>query len=311
MIASRARGRCSRRSPTCCAIDPSAQFDLEPVAGDHPRVRVRPWYREPLLHFAALGLALFGLFELVGPDRAGETIVVSADTLARIQTQHARRLGREPTPDELDAAIREWADAEMLYREARALGLDRGDPIVRRRLTQKMAFLFEEIEDPSEPSDAQLEQWIRDHADRFEQAPRVALTHVYIKSSSRVIPEAKLLELEQALTEGADPATLGEGFGLGQVLQPKTIAELNRSFGPEFGDSVAALPDVGWHRVRSLYGWHLVHVEARLPGRLSSVDEVRGQAREGLLGEAREQAREQAMADLRDRYVLEIEGEHE
>lgn len=260
------------------------------------------------MHFAVLGLALFGLFELVRPAPAGETIVVSQDTFARIEAQQQRRLGRDPTLQELDTAIEDWADTEMLYREARALGLDRGDPIVRRRLIQKMAFLFEEVDDPSEPSDAQLEQWIRDHADRFEQAPRVALIHVFVPSSSRVVPEAKLLECEQALANGADPATLGEGFALGQELQPKTIVELNRSFGPGFGDSVAALPDVGWHRVRSLYGWHLVHVEARLSGRLAGVDEVRGQAREGLLGEARERAREQAMEQLRGRYVIEIAG---
>ena len=268
----------------------------------------RPWYREPLLHFAVLGLALFGLFELVRPAPAGETIVVSPDTLARIQSQQQRRLGREPSTDEIDAAIRDWADAEMLYREARALGLDRGDPIVRRRLVQKMAFLFEEVDEPPEPSDAELEQWIADHADRFEQAPRVALTHVFVPSSSRVVPEAKLLELEQALADGADPATLGEGFALGQELQPKTVVELNRSFGPGFGDSVAGLPDIGWHRVRSLYGWHLVHVEQRLPGRLAGVDEVRGQAREGLLAEARERAREQGMQQLRARYAVEIEA---
>lgn len=268
----------------------------------------RPWYREPLLHFAVLGLALFGLFELVGSEPTGGTIIVSADTLTRIESQQQRRLGRDPTPTELDAAIAAWADAEMLYREARALGLERGDPIVRRRLVQKMGFLLEEVGDPPEPSDAALEQWIGDHADRFEQAPRVALTHVFVPSSSRVVPEAKLIELEQALADGADPATLGEGFALGQELQPKTVVELNRSFGPAFGDSVAALPDTGWHRVRSLYGWHLVHVEARLGGRLASVDEVRGQAREGLLSAAREQAREQAMDDLRARYVIELEG---
>lgn len=272
-----------------------------------PARRVRAWIREPLLHFAVLGLALFGLFRVVGPaaPETGETIVVSADTLARIEAQQTRRLGREPTADELQAAVRAWADSEMLYREARALGLDRGDPIVRRRLMQKMQFLFEEAEPPPEPSDAELEQWIRDHADRFQQAPRFAITQVFIKSSSRVVPEAELRELETALTEGADPATLGQAFPLGQQITAKTVAELDRSFGPKFGEQVAALPDVGWHRLRSLYGWHLVHLDERLPGRLAGVDEVRSQAREGLLREAREQAAARALEQLRERYPVE------
>lgn len=269
----------------------------------------RRWYREPLVHFAVLGVALFGLFRVVGPSpQTGETIVVSAETLARIEAEQSRRLGRAPEADELDAAVRAWADAEMLYREARALGLDRADPIVRRRLMQKMQFLFEEAEPLPEPSDAQLEQWIADHADRFEQAPRFAITHVYVQASSRTTPESTLREIEVALAEGADPATLGQAFALGQELAAKTVVELNRSFGPGFGDGVAALPEAGWHRVRSIYGWHLVHLDERMPGRLASVDEVRAQAREGLLRDAREQAAARALEQLRERYAVEIEG---
>lgn len=269
----------------------------------------RPWYREPLVHFAVLGLLLFGLFRLVGPTEYGETIVVTADTRARIETQQARRLGREPTSDELDAAIRSWADAEILYREARALGLDRGDPIIRRRLTQKLQFSLEQAEAPPDPSDAELEAWIAAHADRFKQAPRVAFTHVFVRSSSRVVPEAELLELELALGEGADPATLGQAFVLGQVITAKTAADLDRQFGPGFGAKAIGLPELGWHRLRSLYGWHLVHVDERIPGRLAGVDEVRSQAREGLLRAAREQARARAIEQLRERYELVIEAD--
>lgn len=268
----------------------------------------RSWLREPLLHFAALGLALFVVYALVGPqDEAGGTIRVSAETQARIEAQHERRHGRAPTPEELDAAIQAWADGEMLYREARRLGLDRGDPIVRRRLTQKMQFLFEESAALPEPSDAELEAWIAAHADRFEQAPRTALTHVFVAASSRVVPEAELVEIERALADGADPATLGEAFALGQAIPAKTSAELDRSFGPGFGEAVDELPELGWHRIRSIYGWHLVHVEQRLPGRLASVDEVRAQARAGILERAREQTEAEAMAELRARYEVEIE----
>ena len=267
----------------------------------------RAWFREPLLHFAVLGVALFGLFRLVGPAEEGETIIVSAELRERLATQQQRRLGRAPTQEELDAAIQSWADAEMLYREARALGLDRADPIVRRRLTQKLQFSLEEAEELPVPSDAELEAWIADHADAFQQAPRVGFTHVFVQSSARSVPEAELAELETALSEGADPATLGQAFVLGQVITPKSAAELNRQFGPGFGDAALELPELGWHRVRSLYGWHLVHVDERLPGGLASVDEARARAREELLQAAREQAVERAMEELRSRYEVVIE----
>jgi parvulin-like peptidyl-prolyl isomerase len=267
----------------------------------------RRWTREPLLQFAVLGLVLFGVFRLVGVDEPGETVVITAATQDRIAAQQARRLGRAPTAEELDEAIQAWADAELLYREARALGLDRGDPIVRRRLTQKLQFSFEEAEEPPEPSDAQLEAWIRDHADRFQQAPRLGFTHVFVASPADAVPEAELAQHEAALAEGADPATLGQAFVLGQVITAKSAAELNRQFGPGFGDAALELPELGWHRLRSLYGWHLVHVDDRLPGGLASVGEVRAQARDQIRQAAREQARERGLAELRERYQVVVE----
>jgi peptidyl-prolyl cis-trans isomerase C len=266
----------------------------------------RAWFREPLIHFVLLGVVLFGLFRLVAPPPS-DTIVVSAETVERLRTQQARRLGREPDPAELDAAIRAWADGELLYREAIALGLDRGDPIVRRRLVQKMQFLFEQREPPAEPTDAELEAWIAEHRDRFEHAPRIGFTHVFVASSSRVTPEAELRAIEQDLLDGADPATLGEAFVLGQVLAAKSAADLNRQFGKSFGDEIMKLPDEGWHRLRSIYGWHLVHVDERMPGRLASVDEVRSQAREGLLEQLREAQSEAALDQLRGRYEIVVE----
>lgn len=270
--------------------------------------RTRPWTREPLLHFVLLGLLLFGLHRVVAPAPA-RTIVVSADTVERLRVQQERRLGHAPSHEELDAAIQSWAEGEMLYREAIELGLDRGDPIVRRRLVQKMQFLFEESEAPSEPSDAELEAWIAANAERFEQAPRVALTHVFVASSSRVVPEAQLRTLEDELRDGADPATLGEPFVLGQELGPRTAADLDRQFGKDFGAAVLALPDEGWHRLRSIYGWHLVHVDERLPGQLATLAQVRSQAREGLLQARRIAQRDAALAELRARYVIEVEGD--
>nr|WP_255216534.1 peptidylprolyl isomerase [Pseudenhygromyxa sp. WMMC2535] len=267
---------------------------------------MRALAREPLIHFGLLGLAIFGLYRLVDPEAGqGERVVVGESTLARIEAAESRRLGHPPTDEERDAALRAWADTEILYREARALGLDRGDPIVRRRLVQKMRFWLEERSELPEPDDAALEAWIAAHAERFERGPRAAFTHVFVRSSSRVVPEAKLAEYEQALAEGADPATLGEAFALGQVIAAKSTAELERQFGPGFGEALLALEDDGrWHRLRSIYGWHLVHIDDRLSGRLATVDEVRSQARGGLLRDAREQAVAAGMDELRARYEL-------
>jgi hypothetical protein len=48
----------------------------------------------------------------------------------------------------------------VLYREAMAMGLDKDDTIVRRRLRQKFEFLMEDIEAASAPTDRDLQDWM-------------------------------------------------------------------------------------------------------------------------------------------------------
>ena len=48
---------------------------------------------------------------------------------------------RRPTEAELAGLIEDFVREEVYYREALALGLDRDDTVIRRRLRQKMEFL--------------------------------------------------------------------------------------------------------------------------------------------------------------------------
>ena len=108
--------------------------------------RLRRWLKEPLLHFAVLGAALVGLHRWVAPPSLGRQIVLSAPLIHGLRQDHLRRNGALPTASEEAALVQRYIDNEVLYREALALGLDRGDIIVRRRLVQKMEFLTEGLE---------------------------------------------------------------------------------------------------------------------------------------------------------------------
>jgi hypothetical protein len=99
--------------------------------------------RAPAVHFLVLGAALAWL------DTAGGTpsvtprapIVITAARIAEIRDDYTRDVAA-PTADELTALVARDADEEMLYREALALGLDRGDGAVKWRIVEKMHFLF-------------------------------------------------------------------------------------------------------------------------------------------------------------------------
>ena len=80
----------------------------------------------------------------------------------------------------LPAEMDEWVREEVFYREALARGLDRDDTIVRRRLRQKLEFLADSLAELVEPTEAELADWLAEHADDYGQAPRLALRQVYV-----------------------------------------------------------------------------------------------------------------------------------
>ena len=86
--------------------------------------------REPLLHFLVLAAALFVTYS---SDEGGK-IVITQGQLASMWESFTQTRQREPTRDEWEGLIRERVKEEVYYREALALGMDKDDLIIRRRL---------------------------------------------------------------------------------------------------------------------------------------------------------------------------------
>src|SRR5688572_27853086 len=114
--------------------------------------------QEPLLHFCALGVAIFTLNawrEKARPVEASPAeIKVTAAVIERLRAGFERQFGQAPNADELRGLVTAHIREELLCREALALGLDRDDTIVRRRLAQKMEFLTDDLAGAAEPETA-------------------------------------------------------------------------------------------------------------------------------------------------------------
>ena len=85
---------------------------------------------------------LFAIFGRGGSDAGVDDrqIVVSEADIDRLAAGFSRTWHRPPAADELEAQIQDYIREEVLYRTALALGLDKDDTIIRRRLRQKMEF---------------------------------------------------------------------------------------------------------------------------------------------------------------------------
>lgn len=100
-------------------------------------------YKEPLLHFLIIGVLIFTLFSIVNKEEdtvSGNKIIVSTADIQRLSSGWAKRWNRPPTEIELQGLVESHIREEVYYREALALGLDKNDTVLRRRLMQKWSF---------------------------------------------------------------------------------------------------------------------------------------------------------------------------
>jgi hypothetical protein len=131
------------------------------------------WLREPLVHFLLIGAALFGIFALWGgpavPPPGQYQIILTPEIIQNLDLSFTRAARRPPTPAEHAGLVDTYIREEILDREARALGLDLNDTLVRRQLSDKMEFYLQDTATPPQPTDAQLQDYLDQHAAEFRR----------------------------------------------------------------------------------------------------------------------------------------------
>lgn len=278
---------------------------------------MRRLLQEPLLHFVVLGSALFAAYAWLG-DRSGDSagsagqIVITQGRIRSLSEGFGRTWNRPPSDDELAGLIRTYLREEVMTREALALGLDRDDTIVRRRLAQKMEFLFEDLTGELDPTDDRLAAYLAQHPDSFRAEARVTFSQVFLDPTKRgtaLDEDAKaLLTRLDAAAEPSELAALGDSAMLEPRLEDAAASEVVARFGEPFGRALLELPTGRWvGPVASGYGAHLVRVEKREPPRLPDLDEVRDAVTREWTTARRRELKEAQLDALLARYEITIE----
>ncbi len=269
--------------------------------------------REPLLHFALLGALIFAADtwrERRRPaENAAARIEITAGTVAWLREGFSRQWHRAPDADELRGLVNDHLREEVLYREALALGLDRDDTIVRRRMAQKMEFLTQDIAAAAEPDDAALRKFFEENAARYAKAARVSFRHVYFSKERRGERlEADARETLEALAKGADEETVGDPFLRELEFTNADANDIAAALGGEFAGRVLTLPAGEWRGpVASSYGAHLVRVSERAEPQPVAFDAVREAVVRDLTDERRRMANRDFVERLKERYQITVD----
>ena len=169
------------------------------------------------MHFLALGALLFALFYWRGSGGPGsDRIVITPGQIDAMVASFARTWQRPPTEQELKGLVDDYVREEMATREAVAIGLDRDDTIIRRRLRQKLEFLAADSVDSVPPTDAELQAWLTEHPDAFRTEGEVAFRQVYLnperRGASLDADARRLLARLSAAGPDVDVAALGDSL---------------------------------------------------------------------------------------------------
>jgi hypothetical protein len=270
--------------------------------------------REPLAHFLLIGglMFLWSAWQGGFGDRSTR-IVVARSVVEQQSTGFVRTWGREPSGAELKGLIDDHVKEEIAAREALAMGLEREDTVIRRRLRQKIEFLLVDETSATPATDADLQAWLARHPEAFRAEPQVAFRQVFVRperrgASARADAERLLARLRAA---GPDATTdrLGDVSMLPADSPMVPLAEVVRAFGQDFADELVKIQPGRWQGpVESTFGLHLVLVRQRRDGAAVELAAARPLVERELQSERRAAALQALYDRLLAKYDVTVEA---
>ena len=268
---------------------------------------MRKFIREPLVHFLGGALLIFAFFWATGSDRDPADYAISIDEsdIARLEASWIQNFRRPPTQQELDGLIDQEIAEEIYYREALRLGLDKNDPVIRRRLFTKMRFLDGEEAENLAPADAVLQQWMDEYPDRYALPPLYDFDQIYLGQ----ISAAQASDRIEQLKDGAEPAAYAQSISLPAAVKRAGTDEIARQFGDRFAGQLEKLePGIWGGPVHSGFGVHAVRITAKTPGEKAALSDVRQRVVNDWRAARQAEQKEKALARYRAQYEISVVG---
>ena len=231
-----------------------------------------------IMHFFALGALMFAIERFAfGPEQQTQSITLtfSHATQGLLLKEERERLGRNLSAQEKEDTLRRWEDETLLVADARRLGLHVEDPIILRRLEEKMRYLLEDAAESREASDEELEAYLAKHRGRFMLPPTLSLEqHFFSRVERGAHLDRDAQNALKALRSGE--AVVSDKHPSGRWVKDRSAAQLRREFGRLLTDKVRTTHTKGWAGpIASAKGLHLVRIIERREAQPAKLNAVR------------------------------------
>lgn len=266
--------------------------------------------KEPLAHFLLIGLLIFAFYAWVKDDAPEEhRIVIDDGQLNHLITLWEAQWKRLPTEEELAGMVEKHIRQEVFYREALRMNLDHDDEMVKRRLSQKMEFLSDDLSSLMDPaSEENLKLFYSENMEAYRHPARYSFHQVTFTSNDSVHVQALLTQYASASPD----ALKGQGdllslpFFYDQLYENQVSKEL----GSKFADQLDSLPLNQWTGpIQSGYGTHLVYITEKQASYQPKFEEIQKKLTRDYEYRAEKNSQQLIYEKLKANYELIIEAD--
>ncbi len=257
---------------------------------------------EPLIQFLILGALIFAVdhYVLLNKDDP-RNIVVDDKKLRELVDIFTEGQGRPPSATEIDRLIITWTQNEILFREARQMGLDRGDDMIRSRLILKIRnILFNNIVVEAPPGD-ELEQWFEQYRAAYDTPALYDFEQFYLPDAGDKNAAAAMAA---ALADAAAPPAHSDRV---RRYRQRPATNLTALFGERGGRDLLAAPLNTWVAASTDRGWHLARVTQRYAAQPAQFARVRNQVIRDWKNYTRDLQLSQQTQAIAERYDIHLE----
>ena len=268
---------------------------------------IRKILNEPLVHFGILGFLLFILFSIINPEESNSKIVIDEYDISEISSKWKMQWQREPTPQELKGLLDNYIKQEIYYREALEMNLDHNDEVIRRRLSQKMQFLTQDLVESAVPDDEELQKFMDKNREKYLTEQRYSFKHLYFSPDLRSDPKKDAeLALKNPKNKYDD---LPVRFEFVKMDASRIRAELGESFVTSLSELEASS---NWQGpIRSGFGYHLVLLTEVVAAEPKSLDKIRETVINDYQYDLMERVNDELFESLIEKYEIVIDLDEE
>jgi peptidyl-prolyl cis-trans isomerase C len=230
--------------------------------------------KEPLIKFLIISVVIYVTYGFFGTRDAetlakDNTITITSQEIDIMAFMWEQKFNRKPTKEELQKLIDTRVKETVLYEEAKKMGLDKDDVVIKRRVVLQYRNLVKGLLIPPDPNEEELTLYFQENIDAYIPEEMISVTQIFFdpdkrEESTLEDAEKTLIELQNKKSLPDNYNTYGDNFMLSNVYTDITRLELQKYFGRGFTESVLELePNVWTGPVLSGYGTHLVYVSKK------------------------------------------------